>query len=59
MARKPKAATIRRGPPIRKELIKRNEQIRAYRGRGWTYQRLADKYDLSLSRITQILSRAA
>jgi Mor family transcriptional regulator len=56
MARKSKAATIRRGAPTRND--KRDEQIRAYRGRGWTYKRLADKYELSLSRITQILRAA-
>jgi hypothetical protein len=56
MARQTKPATVRRGPPIQKELIKRDNQIRAYRRRGWPYQRLADKFNLSLSRITQILA---
>jgi Mor family transcriptional regulator len=44
--RKPKAATIRRGAPIRN--AHRDQQIIRFRERGWTYRRLADKYDLSL-----------
>jgi Mor family transcriptional regulator len=54
MPRKSKAATIRRGAPSRNN--KRDEQIKRFRERGWTYRQLSNRYGLSLSRITQILA---
>jgi Mor family transcriptional regulator len=45
------------GMPYTAKMIKRDESIVALYERGWTYQRIADRYGLTSGRIFQILAK--
>ena len=43
-------------PQMQRALAKRDEAIFTFYMRGWTYQRIADRYGLSLARVNQIIA---
>lgn len=50
------AKKIRRGRPRTRKAAKRNEQIIKFRDRGWTFQRIADRYGITAARVHQIVN---